>query len=88
LNKDGSANDMMVANMKAALEALPWIVADSTDMISSQIPSWSLVSSVLRCRNKGYYKMAGEFRADQFLEITTGIRLERFTDKLQAGKPV
>jgi len=74
-DKGGGANDMMLANMKAALEALPWTVGESTDMISSQDPE--KVIGQLSPEVQEYDKMAGELRADQFLQITTGIRLER-----------
>jgi hypothetical protein len=74
-DKGGGANDMMLANMKAALEALPWTVGDSPDIISSKDPE--LVIGQLSQEVQDYDKMAGELRADQFLEITTGLRLER-----------
>jgi hypothetical protein len=74
-DKGGGANDMTLANMKAALEALPWTVGNSPDIISSKDPE--LVIGQLSAEVLEYDKMAGELRADQFLEITTGLRLER-----------
>jgi hypothetical protein len=61
--------------MKAALECLPWCVGDSTDLISSQDPE--KVIGQLSPELQAHDKMAYELRADQLLEITTGIRLER-----------